>query len=163
MLSTKLKELRAKRDMSQAALAEILGVTQQAVGRWEKELNMPDIEALNKIADYFHVTTDELLGRSVPKAIDLETARLALSSADREHIEKYRSLTPGHKDAVDGLLNTLYEQDRDAAAPATERAGFTAGEEDERAKLHRLLDEELDKEKEERRASSYGNSATGSK
>ena len=74
MLSTKLKELRAKRDMSQAELAEILGVTQQAVGRWEKELNMPDIETLNKIADYFHVTTDELLGRDAPKAIPAKEA-----------------------------------------------------------------------------------------
>ena len=79
MLSTKLKELRAKRDMSQAELAEILGVTQQAVGRWEKELNMPDIETLNKIADYFHVTTDELLGRETRGGyyVNAETAEIA--------------------------------------------------------------------------------------
>lgn len=74
MLSNKLKELRAKKDMSQAELAEILGVTQQAVGRWEKDLNMPDLEMLNKIADYFHVTTDELLGRDAPKAIPAKEA-----------------------------------------------------------------------------------------
>lgn len=79
MLSNKLKELRAKKDMSQAELAEILGVTQQAVGRWEKDLNMPDLEMLQKIADYFHITTDELLGRE-PKSgyyIDDDTAEIA--------------------------------------------------------------------------------------
>ena len=82
MLSTKLKELRAKKDMSQAELAEILGVTQQAVGRWEKELNMPDIETLKKIADYFHVTTDYLLGNEPEGTkkgyyLDAETAEIA--------------------------------------------------------------------------------------
>lgn len=79
MLSNKLKELRAKKDMSQAELAEILGVTQQAVGRWEKDLNMPDLEMLQKIADYFHITTDELLGRESKSGyyIDDETAEIA--------------------------------------------------------------------------------------
>ena len=61
MFSEKLKALR--KDMSQAKLAKELGVTQQAVGRWEKDLNMPDLETLVKIANYFHVTVDYLADR----------------------------------------------------------------------------------------------------
>lgn len=63
MFSEKLKALR--KDMSQAKLAKELGVTQQAVGRWEKDLNMPDLETLVKIANYFHVTVDYLADREV--------------------------------------------------------------------------------------------------
>ena len=63
MFSEKLKALRKSKNMSQAKLSKELGVTQQAVGRWEKDLNMPDLETLVKIANYFHVTVDYLADR----------------------------------------------------------------------------------------------------
>lgn len=64
MFADKLKSLRkSKGNMSQADLANALGVSQQAVGRWEKNLNMPDNSLWVKIADYFHVSTDYLFGR----------------------------------------------------------------------------------------------------
>jgi repressor LexA len=64
MFSEKLKALRKSREgLTQEKLADVLGVTQQAVGRWEKDLNMPDNDILVKIADFFHVSIDELLGR----------------------------------------------------------------------------------------------------
>lgn len=83
MFSKKLKDLRKSRDsMSQADLAGILGVTQQAVGRWEKDLNMPDFDTLKKIAEYFDVTTDYLLGNETEDKrkgyyLDNETAEIA--------------------------------------------------------------------------------------
>jgi len=64
MFAERLKSLRKSKDgLSQAKLADELGVTQQAVGRWEKGLNMPDNAILVKLADYFHVTIDYLQGR----------------------------------------------------------------------------------------------------
>ena len=64
MFNTKLRELRNYKGITQAELAKHLDVTQQAVGRWEKAITSPDYETLKKIADYFHVSTDYLLGRS---------------------------------------------------------------------------------------------------
>ena len=61
MFSNRLKLLRG--NLSQAKLAKEIGVTQQAVARWEKDLNMPDLDTLVKIANYFHVTVDYLAGR----------------------------------------------------------------------------------------------------
>ena len=66
MLSTRLKELRATKQISQAELSNILGVTQQAVGKWERDKTTPDYETLKKIASFFNVSTDYLLGNDAP-------------------------------------------------------------------------------------------------
>ena len=50
MLSDSLKALRARHNMSQSDLAKKLSVTQQAVGRWEREQTSPDYAMLKKIA-----------------------------------------------------------------------------------------------------------------
>ena len=61
-LSVKIKELRLRDGRTQEELAEALGVTAQAVSRWEKEICYPDMELIPSIANYFHVTIDELFG-----------------------------------------------------------------------------------------------------
>ena len=57
----KIRLLRKKNDVTQDDLAVHLGVTPQAVSRWESETCYPDIEYLPRIADFFSVTMDELL------------------------------------------------------------------------------------------------------
>ena len=61
MFSSKLRELRAKKGLSQAELAKRLGVTQQAVGRWERDKNLPDNDVLKKISVMFNVSIHYLL------------------------------------------------------------------------------------------------------
>ncbi len=56
-----LKSLRQKKNVSQEALAEYLGITQQSVGKWERGEGFPDITLLPKIALYFNVSIDDLL------------------------------------------------------------------------------------------------------
>lgn len=57
-----IKELRLKRSITQEQLAAYLGVTPQAISRWESGNGYPDIEILPSIAEYFCITTDALLG-----------------------------------------------------------------------------------------------------
>ena len=57
-----IKELRQKKKMSQEELAEYLGVSTQAVSRWETSVSYPDIILLPLIANVFNVTVDYLLG-----------------------------------------------------------------------------------------------------
>ena len=57
-----IKELRQKKKMSQEELAEYLGVSTQAVSRWETSVSYPDITLLPLIANVFNVTVDYLLG-----------------------------------------------------------------------------------------------------
>ncbi len=57
-------ELRRKKSVTQEQLAAELGVTAAAVSKWENGYTLPDILMLCALADYFEVTTDELLGRT---------------------------------------------------------------------------------------------------
>ena len=57
-----IKKLRAENHITQEALATAIGVTPQAISRWESEGGYPDIELLPVLADFFAVSTDELLG-----------------------------------------------------------------------------------------------------
>lgn len=54
---------RKKMGLTQDQLAEKLGVTAQAVSKWENDLSCPDINMLPKLAELFGTTTDALLGR----------------------------------------------------------------------------------------------------
>lgn len=53
---------RKRMGMTQDQLAERLGVTAQAISKWENDLSCPDITMLPKLAEIFGITTDELLG-----------------------------------------------------------------------------------------------------
>lgn len=61
-LGSRIAELRRKKNMTQEELAAELGVTAQAVSKWENDLSCPDITMLPQLARLFGVTIDELLG-----------------------------------------------------------------------------------------------------
>lgn len=61
-IGTNIRDLRTKYRITQEQLATFLGVTSQAVSRWEGSIVYPDIEMLPSIAEYFGVTIDCLLG-----------------------------------------------------------------------------------------------------
>lgn len=61
MLSEKIYTLRRKSGLSQEQLAEIIGVSRQAISKWEGGLSVPESEKLIAISDYFNVTLDYLL------------------------------------------------------------------------------------------------------
>lgn len=60
----RLKRLRAAVGMTQEELGQIVGVSAAAVGHWETGKNDPPAQMLRRIADYFGVTADFLLGRN---------------------------------------------------------------------------------------------------
>lgn len=64
MFSSRLKYLREKKDLSQLELGKILNLTQQTINNYENGKREPNQEILQKIADYFKVSVDYLLGRS---------------------------------------------------------------------------------------------------
>ena len=69
-LSENIKTLRMSKGVSQVSLARTLGVTKQCVSNWENDNVLPSIEMLIKIADFFKVSTDYMLGRNTSCIID---------------------------------------------------------------------------------------------
>ena len=61
-IGDKIRELRRRDGRKQEDLANALGVTNQAVSRWEANGGYPDVELLPAIANYFHISIDELFG-----------------------------------------------------------------------------------------------------
>ncbi len=59
-LGKNIKKYRKEKDMTQEALAEYLGVSSQAVSRWENDTTYPDVELIPAIANLFGVSTDML-------------------------------------------------------------------------------------------------------
>lgn len=100
MLSNRLKELRASKQISQAELSNILGVTQQAVGKWERDKTTPDYDTLKKISSYFGVSTDYLIGNDAPTGEyyhDPEVAAIAQEMHDNPEIKVLFHATKGMK------------------------------------------------------------------
>lgn len=64
MIADRIKELRNLKRISQNELAKHLQVSQQTIGAWEVGRTEPSIEFTNKMADYFDVSADYLLGRT---------------------------------------------------------------------------------------------------
>ena len=63
-MSTVIANLRREKGMTQEELAQAMGVTNQAVSKWESAQNCPDIQLLPQLADLFGVTIDSLFGRA---------------------------------------------------------------------------------------------------
>ncbi len=57
-----IRQLRQEQDITQEQLAEALGITSRAVSQWETDRTAPDISQLPALANFFDVTTDQLLG-----------------------------------------------------------------------------------------------------
>lgn len=68
-LGKKISELRKEKNLTQEGLAEALGVSPQAVSKWENDLSCPDIMLLPELASLFDVSIDELFGKKQKETV----------------------------------------------------------------------------------------------
>ena len=120
MIAKKLKELREKKEMSQAELANILDVAQQTVASWEREKSSPNHELLLKLADFFHVSTDELLGRDTFKpnlfGNDENSAMMKYIKENNLDgtIKSFLRLSPEVREQAQSYIDYLVKKDAEA-------------------------------------------------
>jgi HTH-type transcriptional regulator, competence development regulator len=101
MLKNKLIELRKAKKLRQEDIANILGIARTTYAMYEQGNREPDFDTLNKIADYFEVTIDHLLGREEKvktKEDSLEEVNKLVKEYGIEHfgffdIEKWKDLS----------------------------------------------------------------------
>ena len=70
-LNENIKKLRIAQGINQVEFAKMLCVTKQCVSNWENDNVVPSIDMLCKIADFFGVSTDYLLGRSERRVVEV--------------------------------------------------------------------------------------------
>lgn len=107
-MESRIKILREKRGLIQAILATELGITQQTLSKYEKDVNIIKIDLLKRLAEYFNVTTDYLLGLSDVKR-DL-TGQLKISETLDEYydlIEVYKKLDRYDQELVWSILQIV--------------------------------------------------------
>lgn len=97
-LGEKIKQLRKQKNISQEVLAQYLGVSFQAVSKWETGATMPDVMLIPSIASFFGVTTDELFDFNL-----LEIEKRVAQVCDDAYV--YRESDPAKSEQIlrDGL------------------------------------------------------------
>ena len=60
-IGTRIAEARKRKGLTQDQPAEAMGVSPQAVSKWENDISCPDITLLPQLADYFGISVDDLL------------------------------------------------------------------------------------------------------
>lgn len=89
-----LKNLRIEAGMSQKELASVLKISQQAIYKYENGLAEPELTKLVRMADFFGVSVDYLIGKDdTKKGADIKTNRIvSLSGLDHDDIEAVQNL-----------------------------------------------------------------------
>lgn len=81
-MADRIEYLRKTNGISQEELADKVGVSRQAVSKWENEQSLPDLEKIITMSDYFGVTTDYIL-KGIEPVADKEQKSSELTSIYR--------------------------------------------------------------------------------
>ena len=107
-MESRIKSLREKRGLIQEILATELGITQQMLSKYEKDTAIIKVDILKKLAKYFNVTTDYLLGLSDVKR-DL-TGQIRVNDTIDEYydlIEVYKKLDKYDQEMVWTMMQAV--------------------------------------------------------
>jgi transcriptional regulator with XRE-family HTH domain len=109
MFGEQLKKLRKLRGISQYDLADRLGFTRGQIANYEQGKRQPDFETLQKIADFFEVSIDDLLGRKINP--DYELSKQKTEFIVKEIVKKYDlDLTEeGIKEKLEAIIKLVID------------------------------------------------------
>lgn len=107
-MESRIKQHREKRGLIQEILAAELGITQQMLSKYERDVTLIKVDILKKIATYFNVTTDYLLGVSDVKR-DLQRQMKMNETLDEYYdlIEIYKDLDSYDKEMIWSIMQTV--------------------------------------------------------
>lgn len=146
-IGNKIRSLRNQHHISQETLAESMGVSCQAVSKWETGAAAPDISLLPALACFFGVSTDELLDydrfANEKKIIEIRDRAYALRNQNPEEAEKILreglKRFPGNEILLNNLLYTLPPERSDEAAQLCKALIETAQDDEVKYDALRIL------------------------
>lgn len=107
-MESRIKQLRQKRGVIQEILAAELGITQQMLSKCERDVTLIKVDILKKIAAYFNVTTDYLLGVSDVKR-DIKGQMKVNETLDAYYdlVEVYKDLDSYDQEMIWSIIQTV--------------------------------------------------------
>ncbi len=127
-IGSTIRRLRKKRNITQEELAEAIGVTPQAVSKWENGAGMPDISQLVPLANYFSVSLDTLFSRESTSADEqVHTIVRDIEKAVSPAYHKFEQYTealqiyPDHPDLLWGIVKYAEQAITSASSPQNKR------------------------------------------
>lgn len=107
-MESRIKQLRQKRGVIQEILAAELRITQQMLSKYERDITLIKVDILKKIAAYFNVTTDYLLGVSDVKR-DIKGQMKVNETLDAYYdlVEVYKDLDPYDQEMMWSIIQTV--------------------------------------------------------
>lgn len=105
-LIKRLKELRQSRGISQQQLADVAMVSQQSINKYENHNIEPDITTMIRIADYFEVSVDYLIGRSNIREMADEISVSDLNQTERKLVAGFQKLNNIQKKCVLNIIDS---------------------------------------------------------
>ena len=134
-IGEKIKELRLQKNCTQEKLAAVLGITGQAVSRWENGTSYPDLEMIPVLANFFRISIDQLFGYDADRQKrigDILAAVEELKKAEKPDDEKIVALLrdacaefPGDEKLTFELADALYKQGIRAGLILNIQDGYT--------------------------------------
>lgn len=107
-MESRIKQLREKRGLIQEILAAELGITQQLLSKYERDITLIKVDIPKKIAIYFNVTTDYLLGISDVKR-DLQGQMKMNETLDQYYdlVEVYKELDEYDQEMIWSIIQIV--------------------------------------------------------
>ena len=111
-MESRIKQLREKRGLIQEILAAELGITQQMLSKYERDITFIKVDILKKIAVYFNVTTDYLLGLSEVKR-DLQGQMKVNETLDEYYdlVDIYKNLDKYDQEMIWSIIQIIKKFD----------------------------------------------------
>lgn len=105
-----LKALREERQLSQQKLGEQIGVTQQAIYKYENDLAEPDIRTLISLSRYFETSVDYLIGNSDNPRKYEQLNLCELNPSEQTHLDTYRKTPPSVRFIIDAFMDAYLKK-----------------------------------------------------
>lgn len=116
VLCERIRFYRERAGMEQKTLARLIGVTGNAISNWENGRGRPDINLLPDICRALNVTMYDLF--------DMEDPGIRYSAGEQIFLDQYKQLSPGHRMAVDQMVDTLLKVQIAESVPLIRRLTF---------------------------------------
>lgn len=107
-----LRALRINKGVSQQQLADVVGVSQQSVNKYERQTVEPDIATLMALADYFGTTVDFLIGHAPAGRGPDPQAELELTRDELELVRDMRRLTANEKKSIRLVMENYLQKEK---------------------------------------------------